>query len=537
MLVQRGPGCADNIDVNHCAVPLTPSRGAGAVRADATLANWPVVLAACAALWLIMRTVFFVGLVGSDDLHYLRFAALWDRAPVNDWEARLIGNGLTALAVRLFGVNETAAALPSLAASLAVLACTLCWFRHYGTPLQGLVGGGIVALLPLDVEMATTVSPHTVMTGLFAVGTYGWFRGVDVARWRIPAAGFLALGVLTHFAGVYFVAMLALASLIVDRRAYFKSVGLTMLFGVTFLALDMIAFQAIYGDAFLRLSACMAEMHNPKPDLPMAGSTFTGEFLLWPLRNLVYSKAFGPALIVAMGIGVARFRLLDGRGRILLLVIGLTWLWMSFGTQVPWSYRPFWRMSRFLHPLALPVALLLAILLVPGQRVASREHTSSSRRWGPMVALGLSLTFITNLLASGPWGENVTTSRELLRYAKTHSAVPFITDYRTLNEMYALNGMRSPDNVVTLGDIPSSRLFDASARELTVTGIERATMVLLNPLNVENHPGVAALAADPRMRTVYETPAAKRRLCSILPLFGEQPWALRRPAGRVLRLE
>ena len=72
-------------------------------------ARWICVFALCFVVWLTMRMVFFVGVTGSDDMYYLRYAALWDRTLTDHWEARLLGNALTAVSLRLFGLTEVAA--------------------------------------------------------------------------------------------------------------------------------------------------------------------------------------------------------------------------------------------------------------------------------------------------------------------------------------------------------------------------------------------------------------------------------------------
>ena len=70
--------------------------------------RWLVLFLSCAALWVLMRGLFFVGVAGSDDMYYMRYAALWDRAPANPWEARLLGNSLIASAMMALGRTEVA---------------------------------------------------------------------------------------------------------------------------------------------------------------------------------------------------------------------------------------------------------------------------------------------------------------------------------------------------------------------------------------------------------------------------------------------
>ncbi|MHC4697674.1 MAG: hypothetical protein ACYTFA_13130, partial [Planctomycetota bacterium] len=208
----------------HAQAPAQPGQRdvehMGGVHGGAALGHatrrWLVLLVLCLALWALMRIVFFVGVAGSDDMYYMRYAALWDRAPVNHWEARLLGNALTASAMTAFGRTEAAAVLPSFAASLAVLGCVLYWCRKYGTYRQACWAGVFLAVLPIDVEMASTISPHTIMAAMLGVGTLAFLREPSSAVSRIVAAVLISLGVITHFAGIYYVAALVLAALCVD---------------------------------------------------------------------------------------------------------------------------------------------------------------------------------------------------------------------------------------------------------------------------------------------------------------------------------
>lgn len=115
------------------------------------LGAWMMVIGVCLMVWTLARVIFFVGISGSDDMYHIRFAALWDRTPQNQWEARLIANALFAGAMRIFGRGELAAALPCLISSLAVLGATLFAAARVGGLRVALWAGLLVALLPLEV--------------------------------------------------------------------------------------------------------------------------------------------------------------------------------------------------------------------------------------------------------------------------------------------------------------------------------------------------------------------------------------------------
>lgn len=488
-------------------------------------AGWIRVFALCFVIWLTMRMVFFVGLTGSDDMYYLRYAALWDRAPVNDWEARLLGNALTAVSMRVFGVNAVAAAIPSLVASLSILACVLLWCRRFGTITSALWSGLIIAVLPLDVEMGTSISPHTIMAAFMAAGTLCLMRSEESARWKWAGCILTAVGVITHLAGLYYLAALLVAGVLVQRRRFVPLIPACALTVAGAVLIDMLVFGALFGDPFARVRVCMAEMHTLKPHMPTdAAGSFDWEFLGWPIRNLLYSKALGVTLLVALGVGAIRFRQLNAALRVMLITGILYWLWMSFGSQVPWSYKPFWRMSRFLHPYVFALAVLLGSLMANTRRRAYRV----------IVGGGVLGVCLVNLLAGGSWGRNVALSRELLAYAQTHADRHFVTDYHTLNEMYVINGLRTPPNVTTTTDVPPSRLLDPSAHPTERDAVPAPNAILVNPINTARTPRFAHYLSRHEGVTEFTTPETLRRICRLIPPLASASWAVRKPPAQVV---
>ena len=487
--------------------------------------GWIAVATTCGAIWFLMRLAFFVGVAGSDDLYYIRFAAQWDRPPITGWEARLLGNGLTALSMRALGRSELAATLPSLVASGVILASVLIWCRARGDLRAAWWAGLFTAVVPLDVEMGTTISPHTVMAAWMVVGTlaYLWPRRSTAARW--VAAVCLSFGVVTHLAGVYYVAALAVAGLIVDRRRYAPLVTRTMIVGVVLLSADMAVFHFMFGDALCRFRACQAETTYVKPIMPLtADGALNPEYLMWPVRNLVFSKAFGVALPVVLISAWRRRRRMTAVERVGALAFCGFWLWMSFGSEVPWRYVPFDRITRFMHPALLIIATMFAAFM------AAQPKAWIPKAVGAAV-IGLS---VLNLLGGGSWGQGAKVSKELLGYVRRHAERRFVTDYHTLNEMYALNGVALPPNLATTSDVPRSRLLDPSAPRLSQGDLIPGDALLLNPLNVARTPGFAALSEACAGPTLLETEPRYRRICLLVPPLRDLSWSLRSPSARVV---
>ena len=508
----------------------TRQRGNEATRSlwlpGASRARWLTVVGLCVLVWALMRATFFLGVAGSDDIRYMRFAACWDRPPANHLEARLIANGLVAGAMKLGGRTELAAVTPALLSSALMLGCVLYGCYRFAGARHALWAGLLVAVLPVNVDEATTVSAHAVMTALLTLGTLLFVLGPESSVLRLAAAASLALGVVTHYTGAYYVAWLAAAALIVDRRRFLKPVALTAAAGVLFILADMAVFHFAYGDALGRFRACVAQSPDRVQRVPLlVEGGLNWQFVVFPLRGLLFSKAFGVALVVALGTAVWRYRRFPRPLRVLALTVLAGWLWMSFGTQVPWDYRPFARNMRYLHPFLFSVAILFACAVVASRRRVVGVGAG-------LVVLGVC---VLNLMGSGSWGQNVETSRELLAYAEAHPQTRFITDVNTLNEMYIINRLRTPANVVTLDDRDPGRIIDpaAFAARVTQADLKAGDEILVNVLNHRRNPDFAAFVAARAGGRHYQTQPVYRTICRLVPPLRAYSWAIRRPAARV----
>ncbi len=486
--------------------------------------RWCAVIALCVTTWAVMRAVFFVGIIGSDDLYYMRFAAGVDRPPMNHWEARLIGNALIALAMSLTNPTELAAVMPSLFASLVILASVMWWTARAGSVAQTCVAGLMVAVLPLDVDLATMVSPFPIMTAFMMAGTVAFLHPRPSTTTRWTAAVLFALGVVAHYSGIFYLGVLVAASFIVDRKRFTTGVLFTIIAIAMAVAGEMLVLQLLYGDPTIRLRVCQQANAASSPISPFDHTGGVNWFFFtWPAAHLLFSKGFGIALLVAMAYGVRNLRRLSVSLRVLVVTCLLYWFWISYGTRSPWSYVPFWRMSRFLHPLILPVAVLTA-------------HAICTRRRPKQVAVAAATVLgicLVNLLGSGSGGQNVQVSRELSAFAAAHPQQRFVTDYHTLNEMWAVNELRLPPNVVALDCTHWSQLLDRSAVRISPNQADQYDGILVNPINAARLPAFAQFVRTHAGAMTFETSPSYRDVCAIIPSLRRYAWSLRKPPAQV----
>lgn len=507
--------CSHTLMYSNCLPQVAPrSRTVGIAH------SWTALTAVCVSVWLVMRCLYFVGFEGSDDMFYMRFAALWHRTPANQWEVRLLANALIGLFIRVFGYHEWAAALPSMLGSLAVLATALLGCRVFVSIRHAWWAGLLIAVLPLDVSSATNISAHTLMVGLMAAGTIAFVHAPASRPAAWIAAVCLPLGVVTHWNGGYYLLVALVAALLVDWRKYLKPALLVCTGGTLFMAADILVFHLLYGDAFCRFRICMP--HNLEAETGVT-EHMNFQTVTWSLQNLIAGKPFGIALFVTLCGSAIRYRCLHRPLRVLFWITSLYWLQISFGSLVPWDYQPFWRNARYLHLLVLPVAVLFATLMVEAR------HRSLLQPVGVVSILAC----LTILNAGGSWGRSVQISRELLAYVQTHPHQQFVADVHTMNEIYVLNGLKTPPNLFGTSDAVKAHFIDADVRRMLTPEVGTCDAILINPLNVERRPSFDALIRSHLGPIQHETPCQLRPICRLLPSLATSSWAVRKPAARV----
>lgn len=394
-----------------------------------------------AAVWLLATMWFWVGYTGEDDLMYARYAYLLHRAPNVWWEFRLPA----ILAIRgsflLFGPGEVAAALPSLLASLAILT-SVAWFVNWPRTLTWQTQSAmlIAAVIPIDVGFRSYPSANQIAAGLLALGTVCLLKGARGTR--SIGAILLALAFMTHEVSVFYIGLLCLVCLMVDHRTYLRPVIVCGLAAAVFVGAEAVLYHYWLGDALARFKVSAGSSAKipagVDPDVGLSGLAF----YLWPLRNLVFAKHFGVDWLILVVCGTLAWPRFDRTQRILFATTVAVFLWLGYGTQVPWAYRPIYRQYHYYNSLTLGLAALLPFAV--GYALEQRVRVALA-----IVALTLAV-HVGSLGVSGRWGAPVRVSRGLLTYATAHPEQVFLTDVNTMNQMYVVGGFRLPSNVVCL---------------------------------------------------------------------------------------
>jgi hypothetical protein len=393
-------------------------------------------------LLLLTTTIFWKGYVGSDDMFYARYAFLFHRQPINDWECRLPAILAIRVAFHMLGPTGLAAALPTLVASVLGIGA-IAWYVGWPRDLSWRANSAVLLAIttPLDVAYRTVPGASFIAAGLLICGSVLILQGSP----RLTAVGsaFFAFAFLTHEVSCFYIATFCVTAALIDWRRYLRPLVLSATLSAIVVAGQCIYYSMSFGDPLLRIRLTAIEgADHPAlldPDTHIRGIAF----LLWPIQNLVFSKVFACDLLLTFCCATIVWRKLINEERILLVSGFLTWFYLGYGSKVPWSYRPLARDYHFYGPLTLTVSVLLPVCVGYLFERRAKARLYSLATIGCVVASNLALC-----AAAGRWGQDVKVSATLLGYALSHPTETFLTDVPTMNQMYVINGFRLPPNVV-----------------------------------------------------------------------------------------
>jgi 4-amino-4-deoxy-L-arabinose transferase-like glycosyltransferase len=287
-----------------------------------------------------------------------------------------------AAAYAAWGVNAVSTHLWPLLLSLAQLGLTMWLGARLLGGRAGIVAGGLLAFLPLDVLQAGSLMPDGVMATLLAAAAAFWILGQGASRDRSRLLMLLS-GACLALATVVRVYSIVLAALYVgtaiSRPRRLRDLAWPLLGGLAVgLPLAGVYLWAT-GDALYPLRVVSSAYGS---QLAPEGNRwlFYPSLLLRPGTE----TAFYPALFAAAIVfSLAR---LD-RARFLLLLWALPLLlFLEFGTMSFTAYIPIYKRSRFLTVTAAPLSLLTASMLCAvAPWLRERWRRARPRVWGALM--------------------------------------------------------------------------------------------------------------------------------------------------------
>jgi hypothetical protein len=355
------------------APAATAPADAGGVRHPALIAALIVAGAA------VLRLAFFSGFILYDDYHYVVRAFTLSQGhlvpPVDIFGTRVGVVGPAALLYRLFGVSKlTTGAYPFACSVLGVLAAYVLGRRLFGAS-TGLLAAALLAVFPLDVLYASTLfatAPVTLAVGV-SLGLFLLAEQEDRRALYLASGLVLGAGVLVHESVVVVAVFYPAYALLVarPRRAHLL-VGLGCLAVV---ALDPVV-HGLLGDPWARFrffgGAAVAGKWTDANRLGPA-------WLVEPVLRLLSEQELGLFPLVVVPVALLGLRRAAPRNQhALALFVTVVALWLLYGTASPFRYAPLSRQPRYLAPVVMAGALLVAHDLVAHRRWRTRALVTAA---------------------------------------------------------------------------------------------------------------------------------------------------------------
>jgi 4-amino-4-deoxy-L-arabinose transferase-like glycosyltransferase len=367
-------------------IELSIDRMIRALNSERSLLHWSafgIVIAVAAAL----RLFAFQGFAGSDPHAYSELAAelAQGRLHIPDYDGPIlfaIRIGIyapTAALIRSFGLSETALAAYPFMASMGGCLIAYALGRRLGTPLTGLISLAVLAVLPLDIHLASLLWSDAIAAFWGNAGVGLVIVALRRPRWSSATAlGMLAglcfgMSWLCRESIVYLVPFVALLTLLykssgISVRA--AAVGGIALGSVAVLGAETALYWRLTGDLLFRFHATERNYVESavwffNPSSPYFGWTAGGYgralvkrlFIDGPVA-FIYAPAmsFVPALAL---LGVAWATTSHKRfGLLTTAWLGSLMFMFNFMTSSLTSYKPLPLSDRYLFPVILPSAIL-----------------------------------------------------------------------------------------------------------------------------------------------------------------------------------
>lgn len=334
--------------------------------------------AALAVFALLLRLVTATGLVGSDDLHYAKYARAVldgnftetvDAAPRKHHALRYGVILPLAATYAVFGVSEwTTILLPMLASTLSVLLIAFVARRLFGMRVA-IIAGLLYATFPMQLRLAGMLLPEALAGFYVLVGVLLYLFARSKARsWAWLGAGVLMGIAYVAKESALFVGGAFLLHAVWERQwrgAALLAVGVASIVGV-----EHAYYYAVRGDLLFRPHS--TQLYTVNPDAPFFSipeDTNPPRLmyrLLWkyPEAMLVPDLRFGLHSLFAVVLAAAALLLRPRRKYVMLLLWAIVpFLYLNFGTWNLNRYAPLPTDPRYIELVYPPLLIMAAVVL------------------------------------------------------------------------------------------------------------------------------------------------------------------------------
>ena len=336
---------------------------------------WPALLLIF-GVSLVVRSICFTGLIGSDDLFYSAFAQqILDGTYQLERNHMAIRYGVIlplAAIYKVFGIHEwSTVALPLLASSLAPVLATLVGFQLSGATAAW-IAGLLLATFPVDARYATILVPESMLQSavLAAAIVYLNAEARQSMALGIVSGILMGLAYLIKEPGAFVVTAFVIFAF-AQRR---WSLGLTVAGGAALvLAAELTWFWVVTQDLLFRTHAMV--VNNRQPEVISANEHLIYRlFQSYPRLMLLPNVDFGlHSVLAAAACVVALVSDRSYRTAFLLLWAAVPLLYLNFGTS---SFERFWALPvspRYVSLIYPPLFVLTGIIVADMIRVQTNK--------------------------------------------------------------------------------------------------------------------------------------------------------------------
>ena len=419
---------------------------------------------------LILRLTFFQGVGTSDSLTTTRYA--YDISNDDFPTSKNQGNSRIGLLIpvsflySIFGVNEFSSGIFPLITSLLGIVLIFLFGRLLFNEKVGLIAAFLLSIFPLDILYATRLMSDLPSAVFSALAVYLFLNAEKIDKNQIKfvlyAFSGMSLGISFSIREMAILTFLFFAGYVIYNKKIKLSYGLVAVGFLSIFILELYFFYAHTGDIFYRFHSLSGYyIDSLKASNFMGRLSFPNFFLAFPY--IIFGNIQLGYFYTFISLATIYFLFnRKWRTNILIMWVGVIYLYLNFGSSSLSSYAPFFGVQRYLSYITIPAILLLAAFLMEEKKIIRK------------IILPYTLIFLFFVSFGATYMDDFRHSLDNLHILYPHIKsidMPIYSDYRTISSINFISGYENNLNLVDLDSSPED-----------IKNIENAYIIINNQM-------------------------------------------------------